>query len=255
VAVTDHYIRKRPVAEKEKSDITAFLGLECYNNDHVDAITKARGCMEFYERYNPNKGLIDSAIKYLDKDKATEEKEKQNRDYIRAYFVLEEYAKVIELAAKLQPEQLSDAWAAYRIGESYYLSGRAEQAIHWYQRAIEIWPYALDFQNKYGSCLLALDNAADAQRTFEFILGENPQYASAHTNLGYLFLQQGNNAMAYDHLLKAVQYEPDNKQALINIAVWYHLNNKDDKAERTLEHLLKKYPGNEQAKAMLLDLQ
>src|SRR5690606_16088024 len=42
VAVTDHYIRKRPtVPAKEQEEISAFLGLECYNNDNVDAITRA----------------------------------------------------------------------------------------------------------------------------------------------------------------------------------------------------------------------
>ena len=112
----------------------------------------------------------------------------------------------------------------------------------------------MDFQNKYGTCLLALQNTAEAKSTFQFILDENPHYATAHTNLGYIYLQEGNNAMAYDHMRKAVAYEPDNKQALINMAVWYHLNGKDDKAKKTLQHLLKKHPDNEQAKAMLLDL-
>ena len=48
VAVTDHYIRKRPLAEAEAKKITAFLGMKCYNNDKPDAITTARGFMEFY---------------------------------------------------------------------------------------------------------------------------------------------------------------------------------------------------------------
>lgn len=254
VAVTDHYIRKRPVAKKEQGEITAFLGLECYNNDKVDGITRARGFMEFYERYNPNKGLIDSALKYLDSEQTVEETEKQNRDYIRAWFVLNDFNKVISYAKALQPEQMNDAWTSYRIGEAYYQTGRANEAIHWYARAVEQWPHALDFQNKYGTCLLALQNIADAKRTFQFMLNENPHYGPAHTNLGYIYMQEGNNTMAYDHLTKAIKYEPDNQQALINIAVWYHLNKKDDKAETTLKHLLKKHPANEQAKAMLLDL-
>lgn len=254
VAVTDHYIRKRPVAAKEQDEITAFLGLECYNNDNVDAITKARGFMEFYERYNPNKGLIDSALKYINKAPEIEATEKQNRDFIRAYFVLNDYAKVISYAAQLKPESLTDAWTAYRIGESYYQTGSADKAVHWYQRAVEILPHALDFQNKYGSCLLALQNTADAKRTFLFILNENPKYASAHTNLGFIYMQEGNNAMAYDHLAKAILYAPDNKQAMINIAVWYHANARDAEAKKTLQRLLKKYPDNEQAKAMLGDL-
>lgn len=254
VAVTDHYIRKRAVADKEQKEITAFLGLACYNNDKVDAITKARGFMEFYERYNPNKGLIDSALRYLNSDKETEASTKQNRDYIRAWFVLKDFNKVIGYAATLQPDAISDAWTAYRIGETYYQTGQADKAVHWYSRAVAIWPHALDFQNKYGTCLLSLKNIADAKRTFTYIISEQPRYASAHTNLGYIYMQEGNNAMAYDHLRKAISYEPDNKQALINMAVWYHANNRDKDAEKALVRLLKKYPDNEQAKAMLADL-
>lgn len=255
VAVTDHYIRKRPtVPAKEQEEISAFLGLECYNNDNVDAITRARGFMEFYERYNPNKGLIDSALYYLDSEKETEATQKQNRDYIRAWFILNDYNKVISYTAQLQPEALNDAWTAYRVGESYYLTGRADKAVHWYRRAIEIWPYALDFQNKYGNCLQSLDNNADARKVYQFIIAENPLYAPAYTNLGFIYMQDGNNAMAYDYLAKALKYAPDNKQAMINMAVWYHNNKRDNDAKTILERLIKKYPDNEQARAMLLDL-
>ncbi len=255
VAVTDHYIRKRPtVPAKEQGEISAFLGLECYNNDNVDAITRARGFMEFYERYNPNKGLIDSALYYLDSEKEIEAAQKQNRDYIRAWFILNDYNKVISYTTQLQPEALNDAWTAYRVGESYYLTGRADAAVHWYRRAIEIWPYALDFQNKYGNCLQSLNNNADARKVYQFIITENPLYAPAYTNLGFIFMQDGNNAMAYDYLTKALKYAPDNKQAMINMAVWYHNNKRDNDAKTILERLIKKYPDNEHARAMLLDL-
>lgn len=254
VAVTDHYIRKRPVAERTQKEITSFLGLDCYNNDNVDAITKARGFMEFYERYNPNDGLIDSALLYLDKEQQRESGPKQNRDYIRAYFIRKEYHKVIAYARVLKPEELNDAWACYRIGESYYQTRKADTALQWYSRAVDIWPYALGFQNKLGSCYLALGNTAAAKKTFTYIINEQYQYSSAHTNLGYIYMREGNNAMAYDHLKNALKFDPDSKQALINIAVWYHNNNRDEDAEKALLHLLQKYPDNEQAKAMLLDI-
>lgn len=255
VAVTDHYIRKRPVDTEEQAEISAFLGLECYNNKEVDGITRARGFMEFYERYNPNKGLIDSALRYLDENAETEAKQKQNRDYIRACFILADYSRVIGYAALLQPAEISDAWTAYRIGESYYKTGSTGTALLWYKRSIDIWPYALDFQNKYASCRFALQDIDGAMETFRFILAENPAYAPAHTGIGYIYLTQGNNAMAYDQLARALQLAPDNEQALINMAIWYHMNNRDSNAARTLKHLLRKYPGNEQAKAMLLDLE
>ena len=77
VAVTDHFIRKRPVDDSMARKITAFLGLKCFNNDHPGAITTARGYMEFYERYAQSKGLLDSALFYLGRQSDVEAKQKQ----------------------------------------------------------------------------------------------------------------------------------------------------------------------------------
>lgn len=255
VAVTDHYIRKRPLDDATKSKITAFLGLKSFNNDSPDAITTARAFMEFFERYNPNKGLIDSALKYLNKEQNREASEKQNRDYIRAYFLLNDFGKVVEYASSLKPESITDAWASYRIGESYSNTQQADKALPWYQRAVAIWPQSLDFQNKYGNCLLTLNKVKEAQDVFMYILKENPDYLSANVNLGFLYMQQGNKTMSYDYLMRALKLNPDYEQTLINLAVWHHNNGNDGNAKKYLLHLLKKHPQNEQAKAMLADIQ
>jgi hypothetical protein len=254
VAVTDHYIRKRPMNDTLEKKITAFLGLRCFNNDNVDAITTARGFMEFYEKFNPNRGLLDSAIAYLDKEKAKEEKEKQNRDYIRAYYLLNDFRKVTEYAAALKPEAITDAWCAYRVGESYMQVQQAANALPWYQRAITILKYSMDFQNKYGTCLLALNRHSEAQKVFEFINKEDPNYASAHTNIGFIYMQQGNSTMAYYHLLKAFSLNPDHQQTIFNLAVLYHAEGKDDKAKKILLGLVKRDPQNERARMMLSEL-
>ncbi len=255
VAVTDHYIRKRPMDDATKSKITAFLGLKSFNNDNPDAITTARAFMEFFERYNPNKGLIDSALKYLNKEQSREASEKQNRDYIRAYFLLNDFGKVVQYAASLKPENIKDAWACYRIGESYSYMQLADKALPWYQKAVAIWPQSLDFQNKYGNCLLTLNKVKEAQDVFTYILSENPDYLSANVNLGFLYMQQGNKTMSYDYLMRALKLNPDYEQTLINLAVWHHNNGNDGNAKKYLSHLLKKHPQNEQAKAMLADIQ
>ncbi len=254
VAVTDHYIRRRPYDDSTHGKIRAFLGMRSFNNDHVDAITTARAFMEFYERYNPNTGLLDSALYYINKQADVEAKEKQNRNYIRVYFLMQDFAKVIQYAAALRPERMNDAWTAYRIGESYFQSGQPGDALPWYKRATEIKKYALDFQNKYGICLLALGRYPEAQAVYQFIISENPDYTIANTNLGFLHMQQGNSVMAYDLLSRAQMLDPDNEQMLINLAVWHHAQMQYDKAKRLLLHLLKKHPENEQAKAMLADL-
>lgn len=254
VAVTDHYIRRRPIDDAAKSKITAFLGLKSFNNDNPDAITKARAYMEFYERYNPNRGLLDSVLFYLDKEKEIETTQKQSRDYIRVYFLLNNYKKVTDIASSLKPVDIKDAWTCYRIGEAYYSLQQPEKAIDWYRHAVAIWPHSLDFQSKYGSCLLALGNAKEAQKTFEYILAENHDYVSANTNLGFIYMQQGNMVMAYNYMMKAIALNPDHEQTLINLAVWHHNKGNNENAKKCLLHLLKKYPNNEQAKAMLSDI-
>ena len=255
VAVTDHFIRKRPMDDSGREKITAFLGMKCFNNNAPDAITIARSYLEFYERYAPSGALLDSAILYLGKQNDIESNKKQNRDYIRVYFLLKSYSKVVSYAGTLQPAAMNDAWTAYRIGESYYQLQQAEQALPWYLRATEIWKYSLDFQNKYGICLLALNRMPEALKVFQFVTSENPNHISANTNLGFIYMRQGNNTMAYDYLMRAYALDPDYEQNLINLAVWYHNNQKPELARKYLDELLKRHPGNEQAKAMLIDLE
>jgi tetratricopeptide (TPR) repeat protein len=254
VAVTDHFIRKRPIGDSMAKKITAFLGLQCFNNNKPDDITKARGYMEFYERYAPNKPLLDSAILYLDRQRDAEAAKKQNRDYIRVYYLLNNFQKVTGYAAQLKPTAINDAWTAYRIGEAYYQLQQPDSALAWYRRATEIWKYALDFQNKYGTCLLALNRLPEALQVFNFVISENPDHVSANTNLSYIYLQQGQSTMAYDYMMRAERLDPDYEQNLVNLAVWYHGNNKPERARKCLEHLLKKHPDNERARAMLIDL-
>lgn len=254
VAVTDHYIRRRPLDDAQKKDITAFLGMQCFNNDHPDDVTKARGFMEFYERYVQSPGLLDSALRHLGYQAEYEAKEKQNRDYIRAYFLQKGYNKVIEYASALQPDAVTDAWTAYRCGESYFQQGDAAKALPWYARAVALWPSSLDFLNKYGTCLLVLGKMPDALAVFNNIIKANPDHTSASTNLGYIHMQQGNATMAYDFMLHARHLDPDYEQNLINLAIWLHTNKRDTEAQQCLVHLISKHPQNQQARAMLADL-
>jgi len=253
VAVTDHFIRKRPVDDSTQKKITAFFGLKCFNNDAPDPITKARGYMEFYERYAQSRGLLDSALYYLAKDQAKEAR-LQNRDYIRVYYLLKDYRKVISFANSLQPSAVNEAWTNYRTGEAYYQLQQPDSALPWYKRATEIWKYALDFQNKYGICQLALNHPQEALQVFNLVVEQNPNHISANTNLGYIYMQQGSNNKAYEYMMHANRLDPDYEQNLLNLAVWYHSNQQPAKAMKTIEHLLKKHPENERARAMLADL-
>lgn len=254
VAVTDHYIRRKPENNNDQSKISAFLGLKCFNNDTVDAISTARAYMEFFEKFNPNKGLLDSALFYLNKQQQKEQEEKQNRDFVHLYFLWDDFNKVASYAASLKPENINDAWAAYRMAEAYTQLQQFPQALAWYKRATELMPYSLDFQTKYATCLWMNNQPNEAEKVFRYVLNENPFYINAHINLGYLYMQQGNNTMAYSLMQKAKELAPDDEQNLINLAIWFHHNQQNDLAREMLTQLIKKHPGNEQGKAMLMDL-
>ena len=254
VAVTDHYIRKLPAKDTLHKKITAFLGMQCFNNDNPTAIARARGFLEFYERYVQSKGLLDSALYYIEQQKVVEETQMQNRDFIRTYFWLGNYDKVTQIAMQMQPDSMNDAWTAYRIGESFYKQLHPELSLFWYKRAITILKYSLDFENKYGICQLSVSDMPGALETFKFILGQNPDYISANTNIAYIYLSQGDKDQSYKYMMHAYQLDPDYEQNLINLAVWSHTYNKLADARKYLEHLKKKHPENERAKQMLEDL-
>jgi hypothetical protein len=252
VAVTDHYIRRRPQVEN-KDEIVKFLRLTCYNNDHVDDRTMARGFLEFFERYEQSKPLIDSAFSYLKKAGVDIDKETDN-DVIRAYFLLENYAKIVSLSANVKAGDLNDAWTCYRIGEALLKDKNANRSIEFLQRAVTLKRYSLDFQNKLGNAYLEANKLTDAKKAFQFILNENPRYASANGSLGYIAMQENNLPLAKMYLQKAVMLNPDHVQTLINLAVVYHHSGSDLLIKPLLFHALQLEPSNGQVKAMLGDL-
>ena len=254
VAVTDHYIRRNPQADTAQKKITAFLGMNCVNNTNPSAITRARGFLEFYERYAQSPGLLDSALFYLDQDKTNEQTAEQNRDYIRVWFWQAKYALVTAQADQTDPNSINDAWTTYRIGESFYKQLQPEKALPWYRRTVAIKKFALDFQNKYATCLLSVGGIDDAAQVFQFILSQNPDYVTANANYGYILMQRGKDEEAYRYLDRARHLDPDHEVNLINLAVWYHKQGKLHEAHDALAHLLAKHPENHQAHVMIDDL-
>lgn len=255
VAVTDHYIRRRPFDDSSQSRISAFLGLRSINPGPVDPLLQARAYMEFFERYNARDfALLDSAAAYLLPQAELDKERNQSKNLIRLAFLREQYAQVLDYAGALSPREGKDAWTAYRIGESYYLLEDYSRALDWYRQAITLLPRALDFQSKFGSCLMALGEWEAATRVFEQILEEQPRYPIAHANLGFLFLRRGDFKQALAQLERAHQLDPDHEQTLINLAVCHYRMDQPSRSRVFLQRLLKKNPGHEQARAMLADL-
>ncbi len=251
VAVHDHYIRKN-IQEKEPDLKDNFLGLFCYSNDNLDATTIGRGYIEFFERFqNENKNLLDSALYYI--QKGGKQKQLNFKDELRIYFLKEDYQKVIALANK-DEQKITDAWTAYRIGEAYYKLAMPLLAQKYFNKAVDLMPLNLDFLNKQAECYNATNKQNEAKEIYLKITQENPKHAKANSNLGFIFLQEGNITQAEKYIKNAVMLDPNNIQAMINLAVTYYQQKNTKQILPLLKNALALDPANMQIQAMVKDL-
>jgi Flp pilus assembly protein TadD len=252
VAVTDHYIRRKPQLENS-NDVIRFIEMKCYNNDHVDYRTRARAFMEFFERYEPNSIFLDSALFYLNKsDKLADQS--IDKDMVRVHFLQNQYASITTLVGSTKPSDIQDAWTAYRIGESFAKQQNRLQTIAFLTQSVTLKPLALDFQQKLCNAFIEQKDWAKAKKTAQFIIQENPKYAQAYSSLGYIAMQEQNNPLAAHYLQLAIQLNPDHVQTLVNMAVVLYQQQKFSLIKPLLQHALKLEPQNTQVSAMLQDL-
>ncbi len=264
VTVHDHYIRK-PITKLEKEKIKTFVGLFSINEKNPSALTKARAYINQYDKFEQKKEYLDSARHYLS-DKNKTEVEANFYALLQLYFIEQNFSKLLSYVNLLGETYLlekklthssyenTDAWAAYRIGESYYFTNQLPKAIKWFEHAIKLAPYHLDFRNKMGAAYAKANNLENAILQYQFILNENPKKVSAYTNLAYIRLLQGNATEAEKLLKKGIALDPDDEQLLLNYAQYYLLLQNKKQASVLLQHLLKKHPTNSNAKQALQQL-
>jgi tetratricopeptide (TPR) repeat protein len=259
VITTDHFIRK-PLKEETVNSIREFIGIACINNSAPPQEAIAEGYLSLYEKFTPNRLALDSAKKYLPDD--SEENVRKNFPLlVRWAFLKNDYKKVIDYVRqygntndvfKKVKYNNDAAWTAYRIGESFLALNDNNDALHYFSRATTLEPYNLEFRNKLAALQMSIGKQKEAAENFLFIYNEDPKYVPALTNLGYYYLSVEGNAEKAERLYRsALALDPDNEQALLNMAGLYIYREDFKRAKQTLESLLKKVPGNVQAKSVL----
>jgi len=259
VSVHDHYIRK-PVTREEKNRIKTFVGLYAINEKNPDPLTRARAYINQYDKFDQNPCYLDSAARLL---KQEGDLQKNIFALLQLSFIKQDYAGILSMVHRLGEnkcfEQLfikqsydnQHAWACYQVGESYFVTGKQVEAIRWYKKSVTLAPYNLDFRNKLGSALAASQNLNGAAEQFIFIIGENPRYLQAYTNLGYIRLVQGAPQETIKLYTIALKLDPDNEALLLNLAGYYAFMNDRSSAKKYLNQIIKKNPANQKAMAAL----
>ncbi|MEO8760450.1 MAG: tetratricopeptide repeat protein, partial [Bacteroidia bacterium] len=261
VTVHDHFIRK-PITKKEKDKIKTFLGLFAINDKNPDSLTKARGNINQYEKFDQQLHYLDTALKYL----SVKDKNSINKNFdalVQLYFVKNDYAKVVSLANQIGKNELlsnrltkksydnQHAWTCYRIAESFNYQGNPNEALFYFNQANTLAPFVPEFKNKLATAYAAVGNNNLAHQYFNETLKENPKYVSAIANLGFLYLTEGNAIKAEQLYNQALALDPDNEDALMNMAGLYNFKGNMIEAKKTLQKILIRHPNNKKVQNIL----
>jgi tetratricopeptide (TPR) repeat protein len=253
VHITDHFISKTNVGSKKTTTASNsnadFLGLQILTKDNPSPLEMAKGYIAIFDKYLASPLMLDSAKWYLDRSKAP--RKKQFSTLVHYLFARKDYGAIATLAAKNDPAKEADGWTAYRIGEAMYQTQNYAQAVAFYERSLALLPYQLDFREKLAIAYVATRQIPQAIAAFEWVLKENPKRKLALANLGYIYVSQRRFEKGEALYDKALALDPDYEQALLNKAAVRLFRNDCTGAAPLLQRILKRNPGNSQARRAL----
>ncbi|CAN5459420.1 hypothetical protein BH11BAC1_BH11BAC1_08620 [soil metagenome] len=263
VTTTDHFIRK-PFEAEEVKKIKEFVTLACINNPNADRISRGEAFLNYFEKFEPRAlYLLDSAKKYFP-DGTPDDLKANFKNLVRLAYLKNESGLVIGIAESVRDVfslltrksfSNDDAWTSYRIGEAYIAGNNKDRAINYFQNAVDLAPFNMDFRNKLAQSQFELGRHKDARKNLEFIIKENPRYASAYISLGYLILSVDHDMQRADHYYEmALALDPDNEQAIYNRAGSLMYLNRNRESKVMLQRLLRKNPKHEGARMLLKSL-
>jgi len=128
--------------------------------------------------------------------------------------VLLAYTVVFNLLASVEAHATAD----YLVGNSFLNSGRVDEAITQYQKAVEIQPGNVMAHYSLGYALLKTRRLDEAMLQLQMALRIQPDLALAHCDLGDALLQKGRVSEAIAHWQRAIEIDPQYLEAQNNLA-------------------------------------
>jgi tetratricopeptide (TPR) repeat protein len=147
----------------------------------------------------------------------------------------EDAIPLLESGLKIAPQR-ADLHAA--LGESYFMSGKAEKAIEEFKVLIGLDPSARSYAFM-GLSYRHLGRFDEARKYFLQGLKQNPHNDSCLFNMGYIEERQGNDAAAEAFFQQALHSNPDYSEALLELANLRIAKKKFQDAEELLRRYVK----------------
>jgi tetratricopeptide (TPR) repeat protein/TolB-like protein len=139
-----------------------------------------------------------------------------------------------------------------RLGQAYLKSGNREQGIQAFQKAIQLNPYYWQNQNSLGNAYYELGEYSKAVQAFQQIIVLEPDMDVGYENIGNVYLQQGKYQECIPYLEKALQREPY-FSTYSNLGTAYYGLKQYPKAVEMFEQAVALNPNDTQAVANLAD--
>jgi tetratricopeptide (TPR) repeat protein len=145
---------------------------------------------------------------------------------------------LLESGVKIAPKR-ADLRAA--LGESYFMSGKEEEAIAEFKSLVALEPSAASYAF-LGLSYRHLGRFDEARKYFQAGLKQDPHNASCLFNLGYIEEREGNHARAEVLLGEALHSNPDFPEAMLELANLRIQNKRFEEAAALLRRYVKVSP-------------
>jgi tetratricopeptide (TPR) repeat protein/peroxiredoxin len=156
----------------------------------------------------------------------------------------ESFERALKLRASY-PDTMANSWN--NLGLLAARDGRRDEAIGYFQKALELSPDHSIALNNLGSAYRQQKQWDDARKTYDRVLRLNPNDAEANYGLGMVFAQNGETERAFDLLQTALKLRPGYPEALNNLGILYLRTQRRDQAVTTFEECIRLAPAFDQA--------
>jgi len=154
-------------------------------------------------------------------EKTADARAKVHVDLGMAYFEIGKYDIALDEAKAALQENTYYSSAAYHLmGLIYMLLDDPAAARDYFLRALRAAPGDPDFNNSYGWFQCTNGQVEDGLKRL-MVAARNPYYrfqTRPYTNAGLCYLRQNDDAKAIEQFQRAINADPDNSQALYQLA-------------------------------------
>ncbi|MEM9983553.1 MAG: tetratricopeptide repeat protein [Bacteroidota bacterium] len=237
----DHKIRV--VAQQRDSvqlkPTQSWLELKCGTSQNPEPDLFGKAWLLYYEQQQSDSLYLIRSDELLASD--------SHYDRARLAFYQQNYPLALEHIQKSLNEQPQEPLRLFLLGEAQEKLGHYSQARNTFQQIYQQNIHNLEAGLKMGINLLRArrgDPSAlqEAQGIFEQLLQAKPFDHRILTNLGFVYLNLGKLEQGQRQLVAALNYAPDDPQALENMVLLQLLKDNQVQAVKYLLRLVEKHP-------------